>query len=188
MKFICAASLNEYAKQFWQRQDEKKSHDDKSALLDIKNGGNPVSWLANMYPDKLPKPFNARIDLVQFETAEELDDLMIHGYMVRDTWMVERCLAPCPKTRRLGDMAAIALDRKYFETGRPETQARLFQEWKDKTSLAGFIDPGSYPLVEATWESLHEIVDGWGRLHAMSALLKKGLRFEPFNCFVAKRA
>ena len=189
MKVLCKSGLNEYAKQFWrrQRQPGKKTCDDEPALLDIDRGGDPVSWLANIYPYKLPQPFNDEIDLVRFETPEELNRLLIHHSMIRDNWMVERCLVPCPKTRRLGDLAAIALERKYFEAGHSDTQIRLFREWEKKTSLKGFIDTNSYPLVERTWVDIHEIVDGWGRLHAMSALLKKGLPFEPFDCFIASR-
>jgi hypothetical protein len=187
MQLVRESSLNEYAQQFWRRQSGKKTRDDEPALSDIGKGGSPVSWLANIYPYKLPQPFNDKIDLVKFETPEELNSLLIHYSMIRDNWMLERCLVPCTNTRRLGDMAAIALERKYFETSHSDTQIKLFQRWKSKTTLTGVIEPDSYPLVENTWAQEQEIVDGWGRLHAMSALLKQGLPFEPFDCFVARR-
>jgi hypothetical protein len=187
MKMIRQSSLNEYAEQFWRRQSGKSTRDDEPALSDIKKGGDPVNWLANIYPYKLPQPFNDRIDLVRFEAPGELNSLLIHYSMIRDDWMVERCLVPCPKTRRLEAIAATALERKYFETSHSDTQIKLFREWKPKTTLKGFIDHDSYPLVEITWSNVHEIVDGWGRLHAMAALLQIGFAFEPFDCFIAKR-
>lgn len=187
MQVLRESSLNEYAQQFWRRQNGKKTRDDEPALSDINGGGDPVGWLANIYPYKLPQPFNEKIDLVRFEIPEELNSLMIHYSMIWDNWMVERCLVPCPKTRRLGDLAETALERRYFETNHSDTQTKLFRDWKDKSTLKGFVDNDSYPLVEITWAYEHEIVDGWGRLHAMSALLKIGLLFEPFDCFIAKR-
>ncbi len=187
MQVLRDSSLKEYAEQFWRRQRQKSTPDDAPALLDIETAGDPVGWLANIYPYKLPQPYNDVIRLVRCEAPEELNSLFIHHSMIRDDWMVDRCLVPCPKTRRLGDMAVIALERRYFESGRSDTQIKLFQQWQEKTSLKGFIDTESYPLVEISWPHQHEIVDGWGRLHAMSALLKTGLSFEPFDFFVAKR-
>ncbi|TAK06068.1 MAG: hypothetical protein EPO39_09745 [Candidatus Manganitrophaceae bacterium] len=190
MKVIRKSSLNEYAKQFWkrQRQDTKRTDKDEPALADIDKGGDPISWLANIYPYKLPQPFNDKIELVKFETLEELDSLLIHDYMISGEWMQDRDLVPTSKTRRLGDLAALALERRYFETERPDTQITLFKTWKEKANLNSFIDNNSLPLVEGTGECCYEIVDGWGRLHAMTALVKRGMTFEPFNCFIASSA
>ena len=38
-----------------------------SLPLDISKGGDPVGWLANIYPYKLPQPFNDTIHLVKFQ-------------------------------------------------------------------------------------------------------------------------
>jgi hypothetical protein len=188
MRLIRESSLEEHAREFWQRQRCKNDSRDYAALSAISNGENPVSWLANSYPYKLPQPVNDKIALMQFETLEELKGLLIHEHMVQDAWMVERCLVPCQKTRCLGDLAAIAMERGYFETNRDDTQIKLFQEWRQKTSLKGFIDVGSHPLAEITWPGVFEIVDGWGRLHAMAALVRRGMPFEPFECLIAQRA
>jgi hypothetical protein len=187
VQLVREVSLEEYARQFWDRQRGKNDRRDDAAFSAIAKGENPVNWLANSYPYKLPQPINTRIDLMRFEISEELDGLLIHEYMVQDAWMVERCLVPCQKTRRLGDMAAIALDRGYFEANQSDTQAKLFQEWRQKASLKGFVDVGSYPLAEVTWANVLEIVDGWGRLHAMAALVRRGIPFEAFDCFIARR-
>src|SRR5947209_15610743 len=114
MRLIEEASLDAYARQFWQRQEQKRNRDDEPALSGIKSGESPVNWLANIYPYKLPQPYNAIVEVVEFQAAEELDKCLLHDYMVRDNWMVERCLVPCRKTRRLGDVAQIALERRYF--------------------------------------------------------------------------
>jgi hypothetical protein len=84
-------------------------------------------------------------------------------------------------------MAQIALERRYFETDRDETQIKLYKAWKDRESLDGFIGDQEYPLLEQTWERELEIVDGWGRLHAMSALVRRPREFKPFRAFAASR-
>jgi hypothetical protein len=85
-------------------------------------------------------------------------------------------------------MAQLALERKYFESDRDDRQVKLYKEWKDRESLDGFIRDQEYPLLEQTWERELEIVDGWGRLHAMSALIRRPREFKPFKAFVASRA
>src|SRR5262249_18057252 len=188
MRLIEKASLDAYARQFWKRQERKKNHDDEPAISGInERDENPVSWLANIYPYKLPHPYNTVVELVEFETADELNKFLLHEHMIRDNWMVERCLVPCRKTRRLGDMAEIALERRYFEIDRADTQVKLYTAWKDRKSLDGFIGDQDSPLLEQTWERDLEIVDGWGRLHAMSALVRQGCDFKPFKGFVASR-
>ena len=89
--------MDAYARQFWQRQEQKRNCDDEPAISGIERGENPVSWLANIYPYKLPKPYHATIELVEFQ-ADELDNLLLHETMIMDNWMVERCLIPCRKT------------------------------------------------------------------------------------------
>jgi hypothetical protein len=187
MRFIEKATLDAYTRQFWQREGQKGNRDADAAISGIRSGESPIGWLANLYPYKLPQPYNATVELVEFQAAVELDRLLLHDYMIRDNWMVERCLVPCRKTRRLGDMAQIGLERRYFEIDRDDTQVKLFKAWKDRTSLDGFIGDQEYPLLEQTWEHELEIVDGWGRLHAMSALVRQGREFKPFKGFVATR-
>jgi hypothetical protein len=58
MQLIEKSSLDAYAEKFWERQGQKANHDDHPAISGIKNGESPVSWLANLYPYKLPKPYN----------------------------------------------------------------------------------------------------------------------------------
>jgi hypothetical protein len=188
MRLIEKSSLDAYALQFWQRQKQKHDPNDGLAISGIERGESRVSWLANIHPYKLPKPYNVTIELVEVQAADELDRLLIHDYMARDNWMVERCLVPCQKTRRIGDMAQLALERKYFESDRDDRQIKLYKEWKDKDSLDGFIGDQEYPLLEQTWEHELEIVDGWGRLHAMSALIRRPRDFRPFKALLASRA
>ena len=165
----------------------QKNLNDCAALQDIDHSGDPLAWLVNLYPYKLPQPYNEVIQLVTIEAKEEMNSFLVHHYMLNDGWMTERCLVPCPKTRRLGDLAALGVSTKYFETDRPDTQVQIFKEWKQKSSLEGLIEKHGRPLVELTWPNEYEIVDGWGRLMTMSAMLKSGLSFHPFECFVARR-
>src|SRR5579859_2116536 len=144
MRLIQRSNLDEYARQFWQREKAKENWNNKTALSGIEKGESPVSWLANLHPYKLPQPYNAKVEVMEFESAHELYNLLIHDYMIRDNWMVERCLVPCPKTRRLGDMAEIGLERRYFETDRADTQIKLYKAWKDRNSLDGFIGDNEY--------------------------------------------
>src|SRR5437016_9129353 len=111
MRLIEKASLDAYARQFWHREERKGNRDDAPAISGTEPDESPVSRLANVHPYKLPQPYNSTIELVEFQAADELDKLLIHDYMIRDNWMVERCLVPCRKTRRLGDLARIALER-----------------------------------------------------------------------------
>jgi len=185
MKLLRDSNLKDYAQLFWQRQKQKASADDQPALLDINSGGDPVGWLVNLYPYKLPKPCNRTIQVVSVDGPSEIDRFLIHDYMIRDNWMVDRCLIPCPKSRRLGDLVTTAITRKYFlETG-DDTQIKIYQEWAGKRTIGGIISRLGSPLIEVTWPNEFEIVDGWGRLHAISALVRSGLLFEPFECFVA---
>jgi hypothetical protein len=187
MKLVRESSLEEYARQFWQRQSKKRTPDDLPALRNIESGGDPVNWLVDLYPYKLPKPCNAIVQIVMIETPSEAERLLLHDYMIKDDWTVERCLVPCPKTRRLGKMVTTALEKNYFETGRSDTQIRIYEEWSSKTTTSGLILEDGLPLIEMTWPAEFEIVDGWGRLHALLALVRKGLSFEPFKCFAASR-
>ncbi len=86
MQVIRECSLKDYAGQFWQRQRGKKTRDDEPAISDIERGGDPVFWLANIYPYKLPQPYNDKIELVKFEEPEELNCLLIHYSMIKATF------------------------------------------------------------------------------------------------------
>ena len=187
MKGVQSSNLQEYATQFWKRQKAKCDDNDRDAIKDIDAGGNPIGWLVNLYPYKLPQPGNDEIRIFTIEASMEMDELLIHHSMIADAWMVERCLICCPKTRRLGDLTSTSLKRGYFETRKPDTQIKIVDEWKSQSSVEGIIENYGMPLLEMTWPDEYEIVDGWGRLHAMSALVKRGLSFKPFNCFVAMR-
>jgi hypothetical protein len=99
--------------------------------------------------------------------------------------MVDRCLVPCPRTRRIGDLANLALQVHYFDTSRSDTQFRLYSQWRGRTSIEGIIEEHGRPLIELTWPNEYEIVDGWGRVMAISALINSGLDFYPFECFLA---
>ena len=187
MRILRESKLTEYAEQFWNRQRAKPSPDDLTALEDIRTSGDCIGWLVDLYPYKLPHLYNSTMSVVLVESVSDVERFLIHKYMLTDEWTTERCLVPCPKSRRLGDLVRTALQQNYFESNWPDTQCKLFQEWKGRSSLEGFIENIERPLIESTWVNEHEIVDGWGRLHALLALVRAGLRFAPFECFLASR-
>ena len=188
MKEIKASSLTEFAESFWKRQKDKNDRNDRVAVTDFKKKGDELRWVVNLYPYKLPNPMNDVVRVVEIETKEELDELLIHDGLQKDSWMINRCLVPCPKTRRLGALADYFICKGYFETDWPDTQLKVFKEWKGKDSVKDLInDQQGLPLIEMTWPGQYEIVDGWGRLLAMAALVRSKVSFHPFTCFLATR-
>jgi hypothetical protein len=185
MKFIRESDLAEYADEFWKKQRTKDDPNDRSAIENLDKGGAPLPWLVNLYPYKLPNTSSQRIEVVEVSAAEEMDRFLIHHHNVADQWMVDRCLVPCPRSRRIGDLASLALKQHYFDISRSDTQFRLYSRWREKKSIDGIIEEHGRPLIERTWPNEYEIVDGWGRLMAISALIKSGLDFHPFQCFLA---
>jgi hypothetical protein len=139
MKVVRESTLAEYARQFWERQSKRATPDDVPALRDIRSGGDPVSWLVNLYPYKLPQPRDAVLQIVTMERSSDAENLLLHEYMMKDAWMVERCLVPCAKSRRLGSMITLALQRGYFEVDRSDTQVQIYREWISKTTTSGVI-------------------------------------------------
>jgi hypothetical protein len=150
MKLIRESNLAEYAGQFWNRQRAKNDPNDRSAIEDLDKGGDPLSWLVNLYPYKLPNVSNQVIEVVEVETAEEMDRFLLHEHNVTDQWMVDRCLVPCPITQRIGDLAKLALQRGYFEIKRNDTQYKIYSEWRAKRSTQGLIEKHGRPLIERT--------------------------------------
>ena len=185
MRLVSSSTLKAYADDFWKRQRHKDDPNDRVAIPDIDGGGDSVAWLVNLYPYKLPKPRNRTVEIVQIESIQEVDQLLIHRGMIKDSWAVSRRLVPCPKSRRLGDMVTVALERDYFSASHPDTQIKIFRSWIGKPSTEGLIEEYGAPLIELTWPDEYEIVDGWGRLHAMSALVREGATFQSFTCFCA---
>lgn len=179
MRVIKHSNLDEFADQFWQRERAKRRVEDTV---------NRLKWLVNLYPYKLPHPYNDSVQVVEIETEDEVNNFLVHDYLPRDNWMVERGLTPCPYTRRLGRIADTFIERGYFDTPWPgDTQSKCYREWEGRPSLEGVIKSSERPLIEMTWADEYEIVDGWGRLLPFAALLRRGLKFYPFECFVATR-
>jgi hypothetical protein len=187
MKFKEKSNLDEFAYQFWRRQRLKGDKADTDALASIHRNGDQLRWLVNLYPYKLPHPYNDSVEVQEIETKDEVNNFLIHYDLPRDQWMVKRGVAPCPYTRRLGELAKTFRKRRYFDTDWPDTQRKCYGKWKDRASLKGVIGSTERPLIEMTWTEEYEIVDGWGRLLPFAALLEEGFEFHPFECFVATR-
>lgn len=89
MEIIRESSLDEYARYFWNRQRTKSDPKDRDALADIDRDGDPLRWLRDIYPYKLPHLCNDLLRIAQLN-QEEVESLLIHEYMVRDQWMQDR--------------------------------------------------------------------------------------------------
>ncbi|GBE04928.1 hypothetical protein BMS3Abin10_00547 [bacterium BMS3Abin10] len=187
MKTVSQSSLRKYANHFWQRQKAKDDPKDKIAIEDIEKGADPVPWLRDLYSYKLPHHKNGIINIVIFESRQEVENLLIHEYMLCDDWMRERNLLPPPDTTTLGGLARTFLDRGYFSVPRNDRHYRYFHNWQSIGSLNNVISREERPLIEAVGDGKHEIVDGWGRLLPFVALLHKGLAFHPFESFLASK-
>lgn len=188
MRVLSGSTLDAYARIFWRRQADKADPNDRQALADISVGGDPVEWLRRSYSYKLPHAKNAVVNIVQIESSEELDALLVHDYIPCDDWMRDLDLIPQPYTRRLGQLARTALDRGYFASPRSDRPYLHFCAWRRAGSLIHAIDPEDRPLVETVelaGNREYEIVDGWGRLLPVAALLHQGLMFYAFEAFLA---
>lgn len=185
MRLVSQSSLREYAEHFWRRQRGKHDPNDTETFRAIGAGGEPVALLRSRYDYKLPRVHNDSLSILLVTSRQDVEDLLVHDYLPNDAWMRERGLVPQPFTRRLGDLAAICLERGYFSAPRGDRQIRYFTEWHARGSLAGVLSTEERPLIEATESSGFEIVDGWGRLLPFSALLRQGLPFAPFEVFLA---
>lgn len=187
MRLLSESSIREYARQFCTGSG-KMNPNEIETFKAIDAGEDPVSWLRRRHDYKLPRPHNDLLSIVLVTNRNEVENLLVHEYMPRDPWMVERGLVPQPFTRRLGDLAAACLERGYFSVPRQDRQIQYFRDWNTRASLANVISTEEMPLIEATGTDQFEIVDGWGRLLPFAALLIRGLAFEPFQTFLASRA
>jgi hypothetical protein len=186
MKIIRGSSLGEYAHLFWKRQRAKKNPQDRDALADIEKGGDPLRWLVDIYPYKLPHPCNRAVRLARLD-QEEVESLLVHDYMPRDRWMQDRGVVPEPYTRRLKNLANTFIQRGYFDICWDDKQQIYYREWKAKGSLENVFNESEKTLIECVQSGDYEIIDGWGRLLPFVALLQQGYQFYPVECFVASK-
>jgi hypothetical protein len=128
MKIIRDSTLEEYSRHFWERQRAKGDPGDRDALADIAAGGDPVAWLAQMYPYKLPRHDNDVIRMALLD-REDVEGLLVHDYMPCDRWMRDRGLVPDPYTRRLADLAGMFISREYFHGHRGDRQHERYRTW-----------------------------------------------------------
>jgi hypothetical protein len=185
MRLIRKSAVTEYAQHFWRRERGKMDPNAKLTFQALDAGEDPVTLLKECHRYKLPRQHNICFSVVAITSREEVDGLLFHAYALRDEWTKERGLVPEPFTQRLGELAAMCLDRGYFTSSRNDRQIRHFNQWKERGTLAGVIDANEMPLIEALDTCKYEIVDGWGRLLPFSALLAQGMPFEPFQVFLA---
>jgi hypothetical protein len=188
MRVIRDSSLDEYARQFWQRQQMKNDPRDRNTLANIAIGGNPVEWLSKQYDDKLPFGDKRAIVRIALLDQDEVGALLIHEYMLSDIWMQKSGLVPDPCTRNVNELATIAIARGYFAREGNDTQQIKYRDWTSKGSLKDVISGTERTLVKCLGKGEYEIVDGWGRLLPFAALLQQGHAFHPVESFVASRS
>ena len=185
MRFIAKSSLAEYAHQFWVRESDKNNRNGIEIAARVQNGEDPIAFLREKHPYKLPNPKNQSVSVSELETADEVAELIVHDYMPNDRWMRERGLVPDPLSRKLGVLAQTCLDRGYFTSQWNDRQIAYYREWHSKDSIQDVIARDQLPLLEFTESGEIEIVDGWGRLLPVAALLAEGFDYEPIPVFFA---
>ena len=181
MQIIRDSNLEEYAKCFWLREQAKNGHG---------GGDDPLGKLAREHHYKLPfkrsDPAKVRMQILRLEGIRELEELVIHDYMVEHPWMKERGIKA--NSRKLGDLANIFLQYGYFEkpsqVTQNDAQYRNFHAWRKSGSFRTCMDAENRSLIQYNGVEL-EIVDGWGRLLPFVALIKGGMPFCPVECFLA---
>jgi hypothetical protein len=197
MRRIKESSLEEYARQFMERQRKKNDQNDKQAFAELDAGGDPVAILRK-HPKKhpyakykFPKDENKYIFIMRIDIIDEVENLLIHEYMLDDDWMKERIPAHLRKERDLGYLAKSFVECEYFTDNSENDkggQYKNYLEWKDKGFLGNVISQQEMPLIEEVGDQEYEIVDGWGRLLPFVALLHKGINFCPFEVFLASKS
>jgi hypothetical protein len=185
MTFSADSTIEEYARQFWRRERDKGNQNGIQTFAAIERGADAVAFLREKHSYKLPRLNNSFVRIAVFTSRDEIEDLLIHDYMPNDNWMKERNLTPQPFTQRLGTLARICLERGYFASQHNDRQIRNYREWKARGTLRNVIAMEERPLVEVTESGATEIVDGWGRLLPVAALLLQGLPFAPIQVFHA---
>ena len=176
MEIIRRSSLDEYATEFWNREQLKNGN---------MGGANPLAKLLKCHDYKLPfKNINADVVLVNLDRTD-IAGLIIHGSMAPDDWMRQNLTSvPEPFPRRLDDLAALFLQDGFFDRNSRQgggTQARLF--WQ--SSKAGRPVHIDRTMIQQNVDGSLEIVDGFGRLLAYEALLQRGYDFRVIDSFLA---
>jgi hypothetical protein len=183
MRIVHKSSPEEYATQFWHREEKKNQN--HPALTLIRQGSNPIDMIKKYeYEYKLPRPEN-RVVRIMLLNKEEVENLLIHEYMINDPWMRERGIKIENGCRKLKDLAVAFLEQGYFNGTWDDTQIKCYRQWKKETSLKGKIAESNKTFIEQVKADMYEIVDGWGRLLPYVALIKEGFEFHPVETFMA---
>ena len=185
MRILHESSLEEYSTQFWHREEKKNpSH---PALDLIRQGSDPTQMLKRYNLDfKLPRNENGVVRIVELN-EEDVENLVIHEYMVNDCWMCKkRGITVESGCRKLKDLALAFHEQRYFERDWDDTQIKCYQQWKEEKSLEGKIRGPNRTLIEQAKTDMYEIVDGWGRLLPyVTLIIKEGFEFYPVETFLA---
>ena len=183
---IGESSLSEYAQHFWNRQRKKNDPQDRNALADLEKGYDPLRWLRDKYPYKLPHPLNSLLRIVELN-QEEVENLAIHNYMINDAWMNKaRGITVESGCCKLKDLAMAFHKQRYFERDWDDTQIKCYRQWKKEKSLEGKIAGLNRTLIEQAETDTYEIVDGWGRLLPyVTLIIEEGFKFYPVETFLA---
>jgi hypothetical protein len=190
LELVRESSLEEYARHFWSRQERKEAARDREPLDDIALGGDPVWWLGKTYPSKVPRSENDLVRVVRLN-REEVEAIRLPGYALDDRWMELHGLVPVPRSTRMADLAARALEQGFFQETRPRlrsSQHSYYDEWKRAGYLREALDGRDLPLIQRVRPGEYEIVDGWGRFLPFAALMLEGLPFAAVITFAADRS
>src|SRR5688572_1217855 len=139
MRLVRNTDIIEYAQQFWRRERDKQEPNTLDIFEAIYGGADPVAMLKKHHGDKMPRKQNVCISVALITSREEVDSLLVREYAVKDAWMRERGLVPEPLTQKLGELAAMCLQRGYFTSARKDRPIRHFNSWQWRGTAAGLI-------------------------------------------------
>jgi hypothetical protein len=193
---MAESSLKQYAEHFWKREKLKFGGGTVSVEVgEFERGGDPVTLLTKWHPDKLPfeRASGIHVELHELSLAD-LETLTIHTRIVDDSWMLVRGLVPSPPTCLLKDLAAhfrfVGFFERNDELARDTGQWKHYRRWAEKpkdNALRRALNQDS-PMIQVNEGTAMEIVDGWGRLLPLLALVQEGFTFDPFPSYVATTA
>jgi hypothetical protein len=181
------SSLDELARQFWEREAKKHPHHED--VLAIQAGADPYKLLKTRHDYKLPRDHNNIVKIARLN-RDELGALEMRKDTVDENnqWAVPRGLVPEPFTQVLSGLASWALGKGYFDNcDKNDGQLKHYRDWKYRArpalrdAITGFNERCSIQLVGS---DQYEIIDGYGRLLPFEALLQQGYEFHPVEVFL----
>lgn len=188
---MCNITLTTYADDFLKRERRKNTKFKQGCLTN----------LGVLYKElKYKLPFNGEVEecdmslsLVKLERCEILE-LLIPKHIFNDKFMQDMGLQigkeeANSRQASLRELANIGIKAGgFFSTGFKGERRRqhvYYERWRESGTLESCLVDEEPPLIQLEGDS-YTIVDGWGRLLPMAALILEDIVFSPVEVYLAK--